>query len=214
VLRLETRSLQGAIERVSDTPFGPPPFAWFKRGDIGPEIDTACAVARRTAAPVFTRSYYVPFEGGTGVEVMDLCVPLQSAGQLAGFLVSTWSLSQLLEAALGAVSSGRHELSFVESDGSRLARAGAPRGVGVYVAERIVDLPGRSLLLRLDSAAGRPSLIPNLAVALVLGLSLALTVLVLLLARDWPRHWPSARPWRTPCPRVCARAIWPAASRM
>lgn len=188
LLRLETRSLQGAIERVSDTPFGPPPFAWFKRSDSGPEIDTACAVARRTAAPAFTRSYYVPFEGGTGLEVMDLCVPLQSAGQLAGFLVSTWSLSQLLEAALGAVSSGRHELSFVESDGSRLARAGVPRGVGVYVAERIVDLPGRSLLLRLDSAAGRPSLIPNLAVALVLGLSLALTVLVLLLARDARRR--------------------------
>ncbi|MEI8265736.1 MAG: ATP-binding protein [Betaproteobacteria bacterium] len=188
LLRLETRSLQGAIERVAETRFGPPPFAWFKRSDMGPEIDTACSVARRTAAPAFTRSYYVPFEGGMGVEVMDLCVPLQTAGQAAGFLVTTWSLPQLLEATLGVVSSGRHELSFVESDGSRLARAGAPRGVGVYVAERIVDLPGRSLLLRVDSAAGRPSLIPNLAVALVLGLSLALTVLVLLLARDARRR--------------------------
>jgi two-component system sensor histidine kinase DctS len=188
LLRLETRSLQGAIERVSETRFGPPPFAWFKRSDMGPEIDTACSVARRTAAPAFTRSYYVPYEGGLGVEVMDLCVPLQAAGQAAGFLVTTWSLPQLLEAALGVAVSGRHELSFVESDGSRLARAGAPRGVGVYVAERIVDLPGRSLLLRVDSAAGRPSLIPNLAVALVLGLSLALTVLVLLLARDARRR--------------------------
>ena len=188
LLRLETRSLQGALDRVADTRFGPPPFAWFKRSDMGPEIDTACSVARRTAAPAFTRSYYVPFEGGTGVEVMDLCVPLQTAGQAMGFLVTTWSLPQLLEAALGVVLTGRHELSFVESDGSRLARAGAPRGVGVYVAERIVDLPGRSLLLRVDSAAGRPSLIPNLAVALVLGLSLVLTVLVLLLARDARRR--------------------------
>ena len=188
LLRVETRGLQGAVLLLAETRFGPPPFAWVKRSDMGPEIETACAVARRTAAPAFTRSYYVPFEGGTGLEVMDLCVPLQSAGQVAGFLVTTWSLPQLLEAALGVASSGRYELSFVESDGSRLARAGTARGVGVYVAERIVDLPGRSLLLRVDSAAGRPNLIPNLAVALVLGLSLALTVLVLLLARDARRR--------------------------
>jgi two-component system sensor histidine kinase DctS len=42
--------------------------------------------------------------------------------------------------------------------------------------------------LRADSAAGRPSLIPNLATALVLGLSLALFAVVLLLARDVRRR--------------------------
>jgi two-component system, LuxR family, sensor histidine kinase DctS len=44
------------------------------------------------------------------------------------------------------------------------------------------------LQLRLDSDAGRPQLIPNLATALVLGLSLALAVVVGLLARDVRRR--------------------------
>jgi hypothetical protein len=66
LLRVETRGLQGAVLLLAETRFGPPPFAWVKRSDMGPEIETACAVARRTAAPAFTRSYYVPFEGGTG----------------------------------------------------------------------------------------------------------------------------------------------------
>ena len=102
--------------------------------------------------------------------------------------MSTWSLPQLLDSVWGTSTAGRHALAFVEGDGARLARAGPPRGRGVYVAERIVVLPGRSLLLRVDSSDGRPSLIPNLAVALVLGLSLGLTALVLLLARDFRRR--------------------------
>lgn len=188
LLRLERRGPGGAVSSLAESRYGPPLFTRLRRSDVEPEIDTACSLARRAAAPAFTRSYYVPFEGGTGVEVMDLCVPLLSEGRMTGFLVATWSLPQLLESALGAASAGLHELSLVESDGSRLARAGTRRGVGVYVAERIVDLPARSLVLRADSSAGRPSLIPNLAVALVLGLSVALTVLALLLARDFRRR--------------------------
>lgn len=188
LLRLERRGASGNLLALSEGRYGPAPFTRLRRADVEPEVETACSAARRAATPAFTRSYYVPFEGGAGVEVMDLCVPLQIEGRAAGFLVATWSLPQLLESALAALPSSRHELSFIESDGSRLARAGALRGFGVYVAERIVDLPGRSLMLRADSAAGRPSLIPNLAVALVLGLSLALTALVLLLARDVRRR--------------------------
>jgi two-component system sensor histidine kinase DctS len=97
-------------------------------------------------------------------------------------------LVQVLEASLPARDARRHEFSFVEGDGTRLARAGVPRGAGVYVAERVVDLPGAPLQLRADSAAGRPSLIPNLATALVLGLSIALFGVVLLLARDVRRR--------------------------
>ena len=37
---------------------------------------------------------------GQGAEVIDLCVPLQQAGQDTGFLVGTFALAQLLDAAL------------------------------------------------------------------------------------------------------------------
>ena len=83
---------------------------------------------------------------------------------------------------------GRYELSFVEGDGTRLARTGATRGAGVFVGQRVLELPGTTLQLRADSVAGRPSVIPNLATALVLGLSIALFAVVLLLARDVRRR--------------------------
>ena len=58
--------------------------------------------------------------------------------------------------ALAPEQARRHEVSFVEGDGTRLARAGLPRGAGVYRRRRLVDLPGATLQLRVDSAAGPP----------------------------------------------------------
>jgi two-component system, LuxR family, sensor histidine kinase DctS len=126
-------------------------------------------------------------QGGGGMELMDLCVPLEAAD--GGSVVASFSLAALLEAALAADPATRdHELSFVEGDGARLARAGNARGAGIYRAERVVDLPGVKLQVRADSREGRPHLIPNLSVALVVGLSMALMALVLLLARDVRRR--------------------------
>jgi two-component system sensor histidine kinase DctS len=58
----------------------------------------------------------------------------------------------------------------------------------VYVANRVVDLPGHALQLRADAAEGTPRLIPNLATALVLGLSVLLFGVVILLVRDVRRR--------------------------
>jgi two-component system sensor histidine kinase DctS len=137
---------------------------------------------------VFSRSQFLPMAAGLGAEVVDVCVPMQEAGRLVGFTVATLLLPQLLEEVRGAELGRRHELSFVEGDGTRLARSGAVRGGGVFVAERLVDLPGAALLLRAEAVERRPSLIPNLATALVLGLSIGLFVVVLLLVRDGRRR--------------------------
>jgi two-component system sensor histidine kinase DctS len=158
------------------------------RRELDLDAATACATARRTSSPVFSRSYFVPQAGGTGQEVIDLCLPLQSGGQDEGFQVATLSLQVLLAEALPAEQQRRLELTFIEGDGARLARSGPRRGMGVYRADNLVDLPGATLRLRVDSVAGPPSLIPNLATALVLGLSVALFALVLLLARDVSRR--------------------------
>jgi len=119
---------------------------------------------------------------------MDLCIPLQRAGRPDGVVIATLALGRLLEEAVGAEMARANELSFIEGDGTRLARAGARRGAGVFIAERLIDLPGQVLQLRIDSGRGSPSLIPNLAVALVLGLSLALAAVVALLVRDVRRR--------------------------
>ena len=186
--RVEWRDATLAVTDAADSPFLPRLFSQMPRQDLAYEAELACTAARRSAAPTFSRSYFVPLHGGQGLEIIDLCVPLQQAGRQAGFLVGSFALAEILEASLSARDVRRHEVSFVEADGTRLARAGSPRGAGVFVAERVIDLPGATLQLRADGAAGRPSLIPNLTVALVMGLSIALFGVVLALARDVRRR--------------------------
>jgi two-component system sensor histidine kinase DctS len=186
--RIERRDSQLLVVDAVETPFGIRLFDHTPRANLRVDGDVACAAARRSSAPSFSRSYFVPLASGQGQEVVDLCVPVLDGGQQTGYLVGSFVLSALLDAAPQVRGGQGYELSFVEGDGTRLARAGASRGAGVYQAQRLVDLPGNALQLRADSTAGRPSLIPNLATGLVLGLSLALFGVVLLLARDVRRR--------------------------
>ena len=186
--RVEWRALDMSVLAAVDTPFAPTLFSLLPRRDATLEAELACAETRRGAAPSFSRSYFVPLPGGLGQEVIDLCVPVQRAGQEAGFLVGSFALTRVLEGLLTAREARRHEFAIVETDGTRLARAGVARGANVYIAKHVVDLPGTSLQMRADSAKGRPSLLPNLTTALVMGLSLALFLVVLLLARDVRRR--------------------------
>jgi two-component system sensor histidine kinase DctS len=186
--RVEWRDLALTVTDAADTPFAPTLQSNMPRGAVDAEARVACDAARRAAAPMFSRSYFVPLPGGRGIEALDLCLPVQSAGRESGYLVGSLALPRLLELSTPARDVRRYEYSLVEGDGARLARAGVPRGAGVYVAEHPIDLPGITLRLRADSAAGRPGLIPNLTVSLVIGLSLALFGVVLVLARDVRRR--------------------------
>lgn len=163
-------------------------FGRFPRDQVLPELSAACATARRTGSATLSSSYFVPTDESLAGEVMDVCLPIQQVGSAGRLLLATFRLNSLLEAAVSALRVQKHEVSIVEADGSRLARGGRARGAGIYVTLRLVDLPGRSIQLRVDSSSVKPSLIPNLAVALVLGLSLLLTVVLVLLARDVRRR--------------------------
>ncbi len=186
--RIELRSGDLAVQLSLDSPAQPALFSVLPRKDLQMEAEWACRAARRASAPMFSRSYFAPLAAGLGQEVIDICIPLQDAGRDTGFLVGTVRLARLLEVAMQGADSRRHEFSVVEGDGTRVARVGHARGAGVYMAERVVDLPGTPLQLRADSISGRPSLVPNLTTALVLGLSLALFAVVLMLARDVRRR--------------------------
>ncbi|MCW7536610.1 PAS domain S-box protein [Aquabacterium sp. A7-Y] len=185
LVRIELRNLAFDIHAYTESPYRQALFAMLSRESIDVDAEVACATARRLSGPAYSRSYFVPLPGGLGVELLDVCLPVVKEGRLDGFMVASYMLQGLLTEAAGLVSSQNHELAFVEGDGTRLARSGnTARGRGVFVAQRLIDLPGSALQLRLDSATGEPDLIPNLATALVLGLSLALGAVVLLLVRD------------------------------
>ena len=186
--RIERRDRQLQLVEAADSPFHEPLFSRWPRAEALQEAEAACASARRGMSPVFGRSQFVPLPGGRGAEVIDVCVPVQEAGQLVGYTLASVALPLLLEELRMADLGRSHELSFIEADGTRLARSGAVRGGGVFVADRLVDLPGATLQLRVDAVQRAPGLIPNLATALVLGLSIGLFGVVLLLLRDGRRR--------------------------
>jgi two-component system sensor histidine kinase DctS len=171
-----------------NSPFHTAVFTQIPRSSMEFEAQLACANAQRQGSPSYSRSYFVPIANGMGQEVVDVCLPAQTAGETVSYLVGTFSLGQLLTEVVSPEVTRAHELSFVEGDGTRLARAGLPRGRGIYRADRVLDLPGLTLQLRVDSGKGSPRLIPNLTIALVLSLSLALGAVVVLLARDVRRR--------------------------
>ncbi|AIJ49654.1 histidine kinase [Comamonas testosteroni TK102] len=77
------------------------------------------------------------------------------------------------------------EVSFTEPDGTRLAMVGAAwRGSRMFTAQQLLDLPGNTLVLRMDSWHHAPSVFPNVMTALVTGMSIALVTVLVVLVRD------------------------------
>jgi two-component system sensor histidine kinase DctS len=120
---------------------------------------------------------------------MDLCLPVITDGQLVGYTVATYSLSEMLVNMVGPQLTRSQEVSFTESDGTRLAMHGtARRGSRVFVAKQLIDLPGHTMVLRMDSWRGAPDLFPNVLTALVTAMAIALVTVLLMLARDMRRR--------------------------
>lgn len=188
ILRVERRDPKARVTSWVDTPFRLPVFLRLRRDELDLETEVACLAAARQSTPIYSRSYFIPLPDGLGLEAVDVCLPVQRAGRLEGFMTATISLGDLMMRSAGADVLRNNEVSIVDGDGTRLARAGFPRGAGVYVSERLIDLPGLTLKLRVDSNTRSPRLIPTVAVALVLGLSLALGMVVVLLVRDMRRR--------------------------
>ncbi len=154
-------------------------------------LTLACANARRLGAAAFGPSYFVPVQSGSGYEVMDLCVPLPrgAAGTGVGFLVGTVVLSDALREMLASRIGSGQEISLTEADGSRLAVMGSNRRGGrVFSAQQLLDLPGNTLVLRVDAWRNAPDQTPNAFTALVTLLLVALVSVVVVLAKDTRRR--------------------------
>jgi two-component system sensor histidine kinase DctS len=126
---------------------------------------------------------------GMGMEVLDMCLPIMTAGRVSGYTVVTYALQDILAELVGKQVARGIGLSFTEADGTRLALHGAPlRGRQVYVAQQLLDLPGNTLVLRAENRLGTPALFPNVLTALVTAMALGLLAVLFLLARDMRRR--------------------------
>jgi two-component system sensor histidine kinase DctS len=188
-LRLELRDTDLRVLKSIDTSFRAPVFNRFGRSTNQPEVVQACGVARRQSGPGYGSSTYVPQADGLGLEIMDLCLPVITDGQLAGYTVATYSLSEMLVNMVGPQLTRSQEVSFTESDGTRLAMHGTPRrGSRVFIAKQLLDLPGHTMVLRMDSWRGAPDVFPNVLTALVTAMAIALVTVLIMLARDMRRR--------------------------
>lgn len=189
LVRVEWRDSALQLRSQVDTPFRPPVFDHLGRLNAQTEVLLTCATARRFSGPAYSSSYFVPFADGLGVQVMELCLPLQSAGKPLTYLVATYALQEVLDGLPSHVSMRNDEIAFTEGDGTRLALRRATRsGNRVFSTQQLVDLPGTSLVLRMDSWRGAPDLFPNVLTALVTAMSLALILVLALLAKDMRRR--------------------------
>jgi two-component system sensor histidine kinase DctS len=188
-LRLELRDLDLRVLKSVDTSFRAPIFKRMGREANQPEVVQACGVARRQSGPGYGASNYVPQANGLGLEIMDLCLPVMIDGQITGYTVATYALTEILANMVGPHLTRSQEVSFTESDGTRLAMHGiARRGTRVFTAKQLLDLPGHAMVLRIDSWRAAPDLFPNVLTALVTAMALALVTVLTMLARDMRRR--------------------------
>jgi two-component system, LuxR family, sensor histidine kinase DctS len=188
-MRLEWRDAALGTRAAVDTPFRAPVFVRMGRDNAQADVALACTHARRISGPAYAASYFLPQVDGLGLEVLDLCLPLVSAGQITGYLVATYSLSDVLAELVGKQLTRSQEVSFTEPDGTRLALHGSARRASrVFTAQHLLDLPGYTLVLRLDSWRAAPDLFPNVLTALVTAMSIALVSVLALLAKDARRR--------------------------
>ncbi len=188
-LRIEWRDLDLNVIAAVDTPFRAPVFARMGRSAKQPEVVQACAVAKRQSGPGYGTSSYVPQKDGLGVEVMDLCLPVITDGQLTGYTVASYALHEMLVNMVGPQLARSREVSFTEADGTRLAMHGTSRrGSRVFTARQLLDLPGHTMVLRMDSWRAAPDLFPNVLTALVTAMAIALVTVLVMLARDMRRR--------------------------
>ena len=189
LVRVEWRDTGLQLKSEVNSPFRTPVFDHRGRSNVQSEVMLACATALRFSGPAYTSSYFVPFADGLGIQVMELCLPLQSGGKPAGYLVATYSLQEVLDSIPVQQTTRNYETAFTEGDGTRLAlRRSTRSGNRVFTVQQLVDLPGTSLVLRMDSWRGAPDLFPNVLTALVAAMSLALVLVLALLAKDMRRR--------------------------
>ncbi len=193
-LRLEWRNPQLGLVTAANSPARPPLMRHWGVDQWLTEINLACTQARRWGNASYSPSVYIAPEEGGGMEVIQMCLPWSREGQLGGYLIASYALPDLL---LHLVSSNLYrsqQLSFVESDGTRLAMVGQARdGERSFQGEQLLNLPGASLILRVNSRRMGPDVFPNLLTAAVAALSLALLTVLGLLGRDTRRRQKAER---------------------
>ena len=182
---IEWRNPALQTEASEESPYLSLQWAGVDRVGHHNESNAACLRAQRSGAASYAGSYFMSQGNGSGLELLEMCTPVQTGDQLHGFVVVTYILQNVLSELANGNFHRNHELSFTEPDGTRLAIVTTPRrGTRVFMSKQMLDLPGATLMLRVDSWHAAPNVFPNVLTALVTGMSIALVTVLVVLVRD------------------------------
>ena len=186
LMRLEWRSESMGMIEHAETPYR---TLLLEEENHALELHSSealiCSQARRANGPSYSASKFQLLGEGLGKETMQVCMPLTENGHVVGFVLGTYSLQGILMTQVAKSLPRTQEVSFTEPDGTRLAMVGAAwRGSRMFTAQQLLDLPGNTLVLRMDSWHHAPSVFPNVMTALVTAMSIALISVVVVLVRD------------------------------
>lgn len=120
---------------------------------------------------------------------MDYHVPLYGGKNYIGDLAVSYSLSNILEEMVPWWFAQDNEIAFTSNDDAVFAKraAGGP-GRNVYIHRHMLELPGATVYLRINSVKSAPTLLPNLLVGSIILLSLGLIWSLWALWRDINRR--------------------------
>ncbi len=189
LVRLEWRDVQLRPIAVRNTPYLLESGMLLARAEAQADVQQACDNARRVSGPAYSPSYFAPLRNGQGLELFEMCLPVSRAGVSNGYLVATYSLVGVLAEMTDKDLLRGRGLAFTEADGTRLAllsSVGTSRRV--QVGTSLLDLPGHTLVLRLERPRAPYVLFPNVLTAVVGVLSLSLLAVLALLGHDIRRR--------------------------
>jgi two-component system, LuxR family, sensor histidine kinase DctS len=189
MVRIEWRDAQLNVLAAVDSSYQKPLFDRLARSATQSDIQIVCGVAKRLSGAAYSSSHFLPQSDGLGLELIEMCMPTNATGPGSGYLVATYALGSMLAELVGKQLARGQEISFTEADGTRLAIHGASqRSSRVFTAQHLLDLPGQTMVLRMDSWRGAPDLFPNVLTALVTFMSIALVIVLALLGKDISRR--------------------------
>jgi len=187
LLRIEWRDVSMQVRAFADSDLRARVFDADAQTMLRPGVQDACRRARSLRGPAYVPSEFLLQKPGNGQQLLELCLPLGAAGD--GFLIATYALGDILTEMVAQPYARAYDVAFSEVNGNRLAFHGVARsGNRTFSAQRQLELPGYTLMLRLDSWRGTPALFPNFLTAMVVAMAIGLVLVLVMLARDMRRR--------------------------
>ena len=157
--------------------------------ELSRDFKTALGSALSFGKEQFSPAYFVPIDApnttGTGIEALDIWVPVFKQGQPLGVLRGTYSFQKLLTERVPSNFSRDHDVAITQLDGTHLARLRHEnRQGGEYLAQGLIDVPGAPFQLRATKLVTLARFFPSVLTVIVVVLTATLLATFSFLFRD------------------------------